>query len=166
MYFCTISAKCWNTRPTVFKIVIKHFDFGANVLLLIVQNFLFGWQWRGTVGMEVRGRWVIALYGCESVAWQKLAKCVNFMQENPLHLQWGVSKQLPPCRVDVPGAEATDMVETYTCTLSLFKTRISTWGKSKGKGGRPARGRVPRRTCRRSNYCGFAEVLGFSRAEL
>ena len=54
----------------------------------------------------------------------------------------------------------------FFCTLSLFKTRISTWGKSQGKGGRPARGRVPRRTCRRSNYCGFAEVLGLSRAEL
>ena len=39
-------------------------------------------------------------------------------------------------------------------------------GKSKGKGGRPARGRVPRRTCRRSNYCGFAGVLGLFRAEL
>ena len=49
---------------------------------------------------------------------------------------------------------------------SLFKTPISTWGKSKVKGGRPARGRVPGRTCRRSNYCGFAEVLGLFRAEL
>ena len=39
-------------------------------------------------------------------------------------------------------------------------------GKSKGKGGRPARGRVPGRTCRRSYCCGFAEVLGFFRAEL
>ena len=39
-------------------------------------------------------------------------------------------------------------------------------GKSNGKGGRPVRGRVPRRTCRRSNYCGFAEVLGLFRAEL
>ena len=27
-------------------------------------------------------------------------------------------------------------------------------------------GRVPWRTCRRSNYCGFAEVLGLFRAEL
>ena len=52
-----------------------------------------------------------------------------------------------------------------THTLSLFKTPFLTWGKSKGKGGRPARGRVPGRTCRRSNYCGFAEVLGLSRAE-
>ena len=52
------------------------------------------------------------------------------------------------------------------CTLSIFKTLISTWGKSKGKGGWPARGRVPGRTGRRSNCCGFAEVLGLSRAEL
>ena len=35
-----------------------------------------------------------------------------------------------------------------------------------GKGGRPARGRVPERTGRRSRCCGFAEVLGFSRAGL
>ena len=39
--------------------------------------------------------------------------------------------------------------------LSLFKTLILTQGKSKGKGGWPARGRVPRRTCRRSGFCGF-----------
>ena len=40
-------------------------------------------------------------------------------------------------------------------TLSLFKTLILTQGKSKGKGGWPARGRVPGRTCRRSGFCGF-----------
>jgi len=39
-------------------------------------------------------------------------------------------------------------------------------GKSKGKGGRPGRGRIPRRTGRRARCCGFAEVLGLFRAEL
>ena len=37
---------------------------------------------------------------------------------------------------------------------------------SKGKGGRPWRGRVEGRTGRRSRCCGFALVLGLSRAEL
>ena len=49
-----------------------------------------------------------------------------------------------------------------------MKSQVAVWNqKGKGEGGGSwGRGRVPGRTGRRSRCCGFAEVLGFSRAEL
>ena len=52
----------------------------------------------------------------------------------------------------------------WTQTPSSNTSQIK---REKGEGGRSwGRGRVPRRTGRRSRCCGFAEVLGFSRAAL
>ena len=58
-------------------------------------------------------------------------------------------------------------------TLSIPRARpvqatphVNALENAEGKGGKKERGRVPGRTGRRSSYCGFAEVLGFSRAEL
>lgn len=97
----------------------------------------------------------------KTYAFLLLAVALSACMHETLALKSGVS-----CKILQLRAGPVRPVLSLSGTSSLFKTPISTWGKSKVKGGRPARGRVPGRTCRRSNYCGFAEVLGLFRAEL
>ena len=64
------------------------------------------------------------------------------------------------------GRKHPQILRPISALCLYLRPQLRHAAKSKGKGGRPARGRVPRRTCKRSNYCGFTEVMGLFRAEL